>query len=143
MTYFRFIPLAVALAAASALVACSTAPAMPMGAAPANSMATPDSMGRMDAQMKTMHDMHEKMMNAKTPQERSKLMTEHMKTMQAGMEMMGEMSSGGMGDMKGMKGMQGMTDNMSGRHQMMEKRIEMMQMMMKMMMDQMPTAPAK
>lgn len=126
MTHFRFIPLAVVLTAASALVACSTAPAMPMGSVASSSMATPDSMGRMDAQMKTMRDMHEKMMNAKTPQERSKLM--------AGM------SSGGMGDMKDMKGIQGMTDDMGGRQQMMEKRMEMMQMMM---MDQMPTAPAK
>ena len=81
------------------------------------------------------------MMNAKTPQERSKLMAEHKKTMQDGMEMMGGMSSGGMGDMKGTKGM---TDDMGAYHQMMEKRIEMMQMMMKMMMDQMPTTdPAK
>ncbi|MDO8249581.1 MAG: hypothetical protein Q7T78_07680 [Rhodoferax sp.] len=143
MTYFRFIPLAVALTAASALVACNTAPAMPMGAASASSMATPDYMARMDVQMKTMRDMHEKMMNAKTPQERSKLMAEHMKTMQDGMAMMGGMSSGGMGDMKGMQGMQGMTGDMGARQQMMEKRMEMMQMMMKMMMDQMPAAPAK
>lgn len=143
MTHFRFIPLAVALTAASALVACNTAPAMPMGAASANSMATPDQMARMDTQMKTMRDMHEKMMNAKTPQERSKLMAEHMKTMQDGMEMMGGMSGGGMGDMKGMQGMQGMTGDMGARQKMMEKRMEMMQIMMKMMMDQMPTAPAK
>ena len=140
MTYFRFIPLAVALTAASALVACNTAPAMPMGAASASSMATPDYMARMDAQMKTMRDMHEKMMNAKTPEERSKLMAEHMKTMQDGMAMMDGMSGAGMG---GMKGMQGMTGDMGARHQMMEKRMEMMQAMMKMMMDRMPAAPAK
>jgi hypothetical protein len=143
MTHFRFIPLALALTAASALVACNTAPGMPMGTASATSMTTPDPMARMDAQMKTMRDMHEKMMNAKTPQERSKLMAEHMKTMQDGMAMMGGMSSGGMGDMKGMQGMQGMTGDMGARQQMMEKRMEMMQMMMKMMMDQMPATPAK
>ena len=135
MTHFRFIPLAVALTAASALVACNTAPAMPMGTASANSMATPDQMAKMDAQMKTMQGMHEKMMNAKTPEERSKLMAEHMKTMQDGMAMMD-----GMG---GMKGMQGMTGDMGARHQMMEKRMEMMQTMMKMMMDRMPAAPTK
>ena len=140
MTHFRFIPLAVALTAASALVACNTAPAMPMGTASDTSMATPDHMARMDAQMKTMRDMHEKMMNVKTPEERSKLMAEHMKTMQAGMKMMGGMTGAGMGDMKGM---QGMTGEMGARHQMMEKRMEMMQMMMKMMMDQMPAVPAK
>ena len=140
MTRFRFVPLALALAATSALVACNTAPGMPMGAAPAGSMATPDHMAKMDAHMKTMQAMHEKMMNAKTPEERSQLMAEHMKTMQDGMAMMDGMSGAGMG---GMKGMQGMTGDMGARHQMMEKRMEMMQGMMKMMMDRLPAAPAR
>ena len=140
MTHFRFIPLAAALTAAIALTACNTAPTMmPMGTASA-SMATPDQMGKMDAQMKTMQGMHDKMMNAKTPEERSKLMAEHMKTMQDSMTMMDGMSGAGMG---GMKGMQGMTGDMGARQQMMEKRMEMMQSMMKMMMDRMPAAPAK
>ncbi|WP_114968569.1 hypothetical protein [Rhodoferax ferrireducens] len=143
MSYFRFIPLALALTTASALVACNTAPGMPMGAASATSMTTPDPMARMDAQMKTMRDMHEKMMNAKTPEERSKLRAEHMKAMHDGMDMMGGMSPGGMGGMKGMMGMQGMAGDMGARQQMMEKRMDMMQMMMKMMMDQTPAAPAK
>ena len=141
MTHFRFIPLAAALASATVLVACNTAPTTPMGMASAHSMATPDHMAKMDAQMKTMRDMHEKMMNAKTPEERNKLMAEHMKTMQDGMAMMG-----GMGTMAGMGGMQGkapMVGDMAGRQQMMEKRMEMMQAMMKMMMDRMPPAPAK
>ena len=140
MTRFRFVPLAIALAATSALVACNTAPGMPMGAAPAGSMATPDHMTKMDAHMKTMQAMHEKMMNAKNPEERSQLMAEHMKTMQDGMAMMDGMSGAGMG---GMKGMQGMTGDMGARHQMMEKRMEMMQGMMKMMMDRLPAAPAR
>lgn len=140
MTHFRFIPLALALTATSALVACNTAPMMPMGAAPAHAMATPEQMARMDAHMKTMHGMHEKMMNAKTPQERSQLMSEHMKTMQDGMAMMDDMPGAGMG---GMKGMPGMAGDMGARQQMMEKRMEMMQTMMKMMMDRMPAAPAK
>jgi hypothetical protein len=140
MTHFRFIPLAASLAAALALTACNTAPPMPMGAASANSMATPDQMTRMDAQIKTMQGLHEKMMNAKTPQERSKLMTEHMKSMQDGMAMMDGMSGAGMG---GMKGMQGMTGDIGTRQQMMEKRMEMMQTMMKMMMDLMPATPAR
>ena len=149
MTRFRFIPLALALTATSALVACNTAPGMPMGAAPAGSMATPDHMAKMDAHMKTMQAMHEKMMNAKTPEERSQLMAEHMKTMQDGMAMMEGMSGAGMGGMKGMggmgdmKGMHGMAGDMGARHQMMEKRMEMMQTMMKMMMDRMPAAPVK
>ncbi|OGA95512.1 MAG: hypothetical protein A3E79_10845 [Burkholderiales bacterium RIFCSPHIGHO2_12_FULL_61_11] len=138
MTQFRFIPLAIALTTASVLAACNTAPAMPMGTASASSMATPDQMARMDAQMKTMQGMHEKMMNAKTPEERNKLMAEHMKAMQDGMAMMG-----GMGGMGGMKGMQGMTGDMGARQQMMEKRMEMMQSMMQMMMDRLPVEPAK
>ena len=143
MTSFRFIPLALALSTVGALVACNTAPAQPMGAASASSMATPDHMAKMDAQIKTMQGMHDKMMAAKTPEERSKLMAEHMKTMQDGMKMMDGMSGAGMGDMKGMQGMQGMTGEMGARQQMMEKRMEMMQTMMKMMMDRMPAAPAR
>ena len=144
MTSFRFIPLSVALAGAIALTACNTAPMMmPMGSASASPMATPDQMGKMDAQMKTMQAMHDKMMAAKTPEERSKLMAEHMKTMQDGMAMMEGMSGSGMGGMKGMQGMSGMGGDMAARHQTMEKRMEMMQTMMKMMMDRMPAAPMK
>ena len=130
MTYFRFIPLALALTAASALIACSTAPAAPAGDTLVNSTATPDNMAKMDAQMKTMRDMHDKMMAAKTPEERSKLMAEHMKTMKDGMKMMDGMPSADMGDM-------------DARHKMMAKRMAMMQSMMNMMMDQMPAAPAR
>ena len=141
MKQFRFIPLAAAVLAASTLIACNTAPSMPLGSAAAQGMATPEHSAKIDAQMKTMQGMHEKMMAAKTPEERSKLMAEHKKTMQDGMAMMEGMSGGaGMG---GMKGMQGMSGEMGTRHQMMEKRMEMMQTMMKMMMDQMPAAPAK
>ena len=143
MTHFRFIPLAIALATGSTLIACNTAPAMPMGATSANNMATPDQMAKMDAQMKTMQGMHEKMMSAKTPEERSKLMAEHMKAMQEGMAMMGGMSGDGMGDMKGMPGMPDVRGDIGARQQMMEKRMEMMQTMMKMMMDRMPATPTR
>ena len=138
MTHFRFIPLGIALAAASTLIACNTAPAMPMRATSSNNMASPDQMAKMDAQMKTMQGMHEKMMNAKTPEERSKLMAEHMKAMQEGMAMMGGMSGAGMGDMKGIQGMPNMSGDIGARQEMIEKRMEMMQTMMKMMMDRMP-----
>lgn len=124
MTHFRFIPLTVILTGAALLAACNTAPTTPMGAASANRMATPDHMVRMDTQMKTMQAMHNKMINAKTPPERDKLMAEHMKTMQDGMAMMGDM-----------KGRPGMTGDMGAHHKMMAKRMEMMQMMMQMMMD--------
>ena len=95
--------------------------------------ASPDMAG-MDTQMKAMREMHDKMMAAKTPEERNALMAEHMKTMQEGMTMMNGTSPGGMGSMKG---------DMPARHQMMEKRMEMMQSMMQMMMDRLPAAPTK
>ena len=144
MTHFRFLPLATALLAASTLIACNTAPSMPMGSASAQGMGAPSQMGRMgamdmskmDAQMKKMREMHEKMAAAKTPEERNKLMAEHMKTMQDGMQMMGGMggmAGTGMGDMK----------DMPAHHQMMDKRMAMMESMMQMMMDRMPAQPAR
>lgn len=105
-------------------------------------------MADMDAQMKRMREMHEKMMNAKTPKERNALMAEHMKVMQDGMNMMSKMSSQGMDGMKMKDGMpadskDGMKDGMAEHHQMMEKRMEMMQMMMEMMMDRMSDSSTK
>ena len=47
---------------------------------------------RMDTQMKTMGAMHDRMMAAKTPEERNALMPEHMKAMQGGMAMMAGMA---------------------------------------------------
>ncbi len=112
-------------------------------AAQDTSVATPGSaekMAAMDSKMKTMHEMHEKMMNAKTPDERMALMAEHMKTMQDGMAMMSMM--GGGGGMAGMQGKKPMPGNMKQRQQMMEKRMEMMETMMQMMMDRMPQPAA-
>jgi hypothetical protein len=141
MTHTRFIPLAVTLAIASAMIACTTAPAMPMGSTPANSMATPERMAAMDAQMKAMRDMHTKMMNAKTPEERQAMMADHMKAMQGGMGMMK-----GMSDMSGMGAMgdpKGMSADMAQHRKMMAQYMEMMQMMMDMMMQRMPPSPGK
>ncbi len=97
-------------------------------------------MARMDEQMKTMQAMHDKMMLAKTPEQRSALMGEHMKVMQDGMTMMGGMGPGGM---MGKGGMGAMDGDMGMHHQMMEKRMQMTQSMMQMMMDRMPPAPGK
>ena len=91
-------------------------------------------MAGMDAQMKSMQEMHNKMMAAKTPEERTALMSEHTKTMQDGMAMMNGMSPGGMS---------GMPKDMASRQQMMEKHMQMMQSMMQMMMDRLPPSPAK
>lgn len=108
---------------------------------------TKESMIAMDSKMKTMREMHEKMMAAKTPEERKALMADHMKAMQEGMSMMGSMS-----DTKGMGGMRemgsdvkkgGMSMDMMGHHEMMEKRMEMMTTMMQMMMDRLPSPAAQ
>ena len=118
----------------------TSASAKSVTAAP-KAVAPKDSAKKMDEQMKMMRDMHEKMMNAKTPEERNALMAEHMKAMQGGMAMMGNMNKMD-GDAKSkMKG--DMPADMD-KHQMMEKRMEMMENMMQMMMDRMPApAPAK
>jgi hypothetical protein len=102
-------------------------------------------MAGMDAHMKAMQAMHDKMATARTPEERQALMAEHMKLMQDGMAMMGGMGPGmGMGGMPGGRGKPGMpggamTPQM--RQQMMEKRMDMMQSMMQMMMDRMQAMP--
>ena len=92
---------------------------------------TPE-MARMANQMKAMQEMHDKMMAAKTPEQRSALMAEHMKTMQEGMVMMK-----GMG---GMAGPKSPPDTMTERQTMMEQRMDMMQTMMEMMVDRLPSA---
>lgn len=141
MSRFRFISLAVALASASTLIACTTAPAMPMGAAPANNMANSERMAAMEAQMKTMHEMHVKMKNAKTPEERQALMADHLKAMQGGMGAMKGMF--GMSGMSGMGGQAGMPADMATHHKMTGQHMSMMEMMLDMMQQRMPASPAK
>lgn len=89
---------------------------------PPAAAATP-SAERVDMQMKMMHEMHQKMMAAKTPEERQALMAEHMKSMQSGMSMMCEMGAGG-------TGMQG-----PGTRDMTKRCMEMKDMTLQMMMD--------
>jgi len=98
----------------------------PEGASAPAAKATPKAAApaQMDMQMKSMQEMHEKMMAAKTPEERQALMTEHMKSMQGGMAMMGQMKAP---DAKG--------SGKSVSPEMMGKRMDMMEMMMQMMMD--------
>ncbi|HEX5785247.1 MAG TPA: hypothetical protein VFY35_11000, partial [Burkholderiaceae bacterium] len=74
---------------------------MPVKAATTQPLST-DQMARMDQHMKSMQAMHDKMMAAKTTEERQALMAEHMKLMQEGMSMMKNM-----GDKGAMGGMQG------------------------------------
>jgi hypothetical protein len=93
-------------------------------------------------QMKAMQQMHDKMMAAKTPEERTALMADQMKLMQGSMNMMGGM--GGMGGKAGMGAgaAAGKPADMAARQGMMEQRMDMMQSMMQMMMDRMPAVPA-
>lgn len=105
--------------------------------APANSQASAQTMRQMDEHMKRMQSLHERMMQASTPEERQKVMDEARKEMQAGMSTMGPMMQGMMAPGKGTKGE---PTSEARRLQMMEKRMDMMQMMMQMMMDQQAAA---
>lgn len=97
---------------------------------------------RYDQQMKMMQAMHQKMMAAKTPEERQALMAEHMKAMQGGMSMMCEMGSGGAGMNMGAgsgagMGLQGST----GSADMMKRCMDMRDMTTRMMMDREASKP--
>ena len=84
-----------------------------------------------DQQMTMMQEMHQKMASAKTPEERAALMKDHMKTMQDGMGMMGQMGGGMMGG----KAMESGKGAMPMDPEMMKRRMDMMEVMMQMMMD--------
>lgn len=105
---------------------------------PPGAAATPAPSGY-EQQMTTMQEMHRRMAEAKTPEERAALMKDHMKTMRDGMAMMGRMrgetmGNGGMGDSQARTPMDPAT---------MKRRMDMMEMMMQMMMDREGTrAPA-
>ena len=117
-------------ATAPVLVAQAT-PATP--AKPGMGMSGSAAMPGQADQMKAMGAMHDKMMAAKTPEERNALMAEQMKLMQSGMGMMGRMGPGAMAGKPG---------DMAARQGMMEQRMDMMQSMMQMMVDRMAPAPA-
>ncbi|MCU6501726.1 hypothetical protein LPN04_28415 [Rugamonas sp. A1-17] len=98
----------------------------PAASAPKQAAAKPAGPAtKIDAQMKLMQEMHDKMMNAKTPEERKALMGEHMKTMKDAMSMMngpaGTMGCGGANAI--------------------QQQMGMMKMMMQMMMDRMEPTP--
>ena len=120
----------------------SPAPSQMKAAAKPTGAGQMGGMAKMDEHMKSMQAMHEKMMAAKTPEERQALMDEHMRLMQDGMGMMQQMGAGMQG-MGGMQGGKGMPTNMAERHQMMEKRMQMMESMMQMMLDRLPASMTK
>ena len=104
-------------------------------------------MDKMQEKMKTMQEQMGKIHAAKDPQERKKLMKEHMQSMQEGMKMMGGMGAGMRGgDMmaKARKDQaESMTDVGDGmemcmmmkKHKSVEARLDIMQMMMEQMME--------
>ncbi|MBB2487474.1 hypothetical protein H5407_19745 [Mitsuaria sp. WAJ17] len=112
----------------------ATKPAPKAVAATAQDMAMAMAMA---TTIKAMQDTHQKMMDAKTPEERQALMAERMKAMQDGMGMMKQLSGRGAG-----AGMKGMPADPKARMEAMEQRMDMMQMMMEMMMECMPAGPA-
>lgn len=100
-------------------------------------------MAQMQERMKEMQSQMERVYKTKDPDERRKLMLEHMESMNQGMKMMRGMGggmmmgmmggkSGGMGSMMGDGGKPVMDPKQ--RQDMMEKRIDMMHMMMEQMM---------
>ena len=140
----------IALSVATLATACAgpgavtAPPSSPLPAADRSGQAaqtgTPTSMATMEPRMKAMHEMHHKVMTAKTPEERQMLMADHMKAMQGGMAMMNDMSA--MPGMGGMAEGKGMPADMTKHHQMMAQRMDSMQMMMDMMMQRMPNPAA-
>ena len=120
------------------------AKATPTVAAQPTSANSSAQMGQMDAHMKRMQELHVKLTDAKTPEERQKLMDEQRREMHQGMATMQAMphdgsTMGGAG--AGMKGHTGKPADQNMQMQMMERRMDMMQAMMQTMLDQ-QSAPA-
>ena len=115
----------------------SNSPATTTNKSPVKSV-NADKLSLFDQQIKLMQAMHEKMVSAKTPEERQALMTEHRKTMLAGIGTMKQM-----GGMHGMQAGRGVSGNMADRQQMTEKRMEMMESMMQLMIDSSPASLSK
>jgi hypothetical protein len=92
-------------------------------------------MNQMDDHMKKMQALHDRMMSARTPEERQRAMEDARREMQDGMKTMRPMmKDGGIGG--GTMAPGGKSDDANAQMQMMGKRMDMMQMMMQMMMDQ-------
>ncbi len=138
-------------------------PAQPGGTPTTQAQPDGKTVQKMQGNLSVMQKQLERLGKAKTAEERQKLMTEHMKTMQENMGMAKGMQSGmmdcpmmqgsmgmmgGQGMMGGGMGMMGQgkvspDDMMSKRMEMMEKRMDMMQMMMQGRMGMPSAEPAK
>lgn len=100
---------------------------------------------KIEQQTKAMQEMHEKMMAAKTPEERAALMSEGMTAMQNGMAMMAQMRRGmgsgmPMGNHTGSnnRGGMDMSQDMPMGCTNLDQRMDMMNAMMQLMMDLQP-----
>jgi len=105
-------------------------------------------MQQMQGRMQDMRGLMERIHNTKDPQERDRLMHEHMQSMQQAMSMMGQMMRG-QGDASAEARPCGQGDTacqmqrMQEQQQMMNQRMNMMQMMMEQMMGQMTQRDAE
>ena len=117
----------------------------PSTRSPASSSQPGASMMQMDDHMTRMQALHDRMLNAASPEERQNVMQEARKEMQDSMAMMKPMMHGGAMAGSGMMARKGKPAAGNAQTQMLEKRMDMMQMMMQMMMDQqgMTMAPSK
>jgi len=120
-----------------------TGPAAKAPQAPAKPKADDKAAAQMQDHMKKMQDIMARMQKTTDPAERKKLMDEHTKVMQEGMQMMRGMGGGMMqgmeGGMMGQAPKDGAAKPGMGRGapmspEMMERRMDMMQMMMEQMM---------
>ena len=117
--------------AAQPLAGAAQSKDKPAAKPPAGTQMDPKLQQQMVERMKALQAQMDKIRQTTDPKEREKLLAEHMKTMQEGMQAMRGMGGGMMGMMSGGKhgGAQG--------PRMMENRMDMMQMMMDQMMEHM------
>jgi|GEM_PF-6574617 len=107
------------------LALCLTVPNLAAAAAPVDA----PSAATVEQQMSAMRAMHERMVHAKTAQQRQALMAEHMQTIRDGMASMSSMMA---------------APNSDSTPQAQHQQMAMMQMMMQMMQDRMaPPSAAK
>jgi hypothetical protein len=132
------------IAMSSFAFACAAQP--PSEAQP--SAQGPPAMQQIQGQMRDMQALMGRIHNTADPQERQRLMREHMQSIQQGLTMMGQMMRGeGDAPAQPRECAQGDTEcrmqRMQGQQQMMNQRMSMMQMMMEQMMGQMSQRDAE
>jgi hypothetical protein len=132
------------IAMSSLVFACATQPARE---SQPSAEATP-AMQKMQGQMRDMQALMDRIHSTTDPQERRRLMSEHMQSMQQGMTMMSQMMRGeGDTPAQPRECAQGDTEcrmqRMQGQQEMMNQRMSMMQMMMQQMVGQMTQRDAE